>query len=461
MLEILKSLKKQTGKGSVERKMNIMMQHKDNKVFKAFFFWSLDPQFNYWQSKVTKNKTAKHLGDLTFLDAMGIVFDKLANREVTGNAAKSLLTEIYYRCDEDDAELLQRVITGKPDVGFSVSTINKVWEDLIYDPAYMRCKGYSPKMVETWDWKKDVIYSQIKADGMFLNIFLGDTLSIETRSGEDLSGVIRQLPQQIINTLSWIKKGLKRDFSVLHGEIVCWQDGVIMERSKSNGVINKVKQGSPFPNGIVPKISLWDQIPGENFLDHLPYEVPYTERFGALKYVVGEASEMVEIIEHKRVYDPMEAQFHFVRALQRGLEGTVLKNADKLFWANHDSPNQLKLKNKFRFEMRVTGFVEGKGKFKSTFGSMIVESEDVLLISAISGMSNAIREYINANRTLYVGSIIEMEANGLFKNDDGSYGIMHPRYKELRLDRTEADTLERIIQQEIDSILGQEMESEV
>ena len=469
ILDILQSLKAQTGAGSAGRKMEILVENEGNSDLRSFFMWALDPNINYWQSKITKSDALalefEGVGDHSITSAMAEIWRDLVSRNVTGNKAKRLLSEIYYYLeDPKDREILDRIITGKPDIGCGVGTLNKVWDELIYDPAYMRCKGYSPKLVKDWDFENEVIYSDLKADGMFDNMILGDQVEFETRSGESLPKVVNSLDLSYFQALEKIKSyltiyGEVKD-PVLHGEFLVIKDGEIMERSKGNGLINKVKLGGAFPKNHYIRLVIWDYIPKENFLSHEEYPVTYDVKFDLLTEIFSQMEDdQVQLIEYKRVKSMMEAQRHFVECLQAGFEGTVLKNASRLTWKNHTSPNQLKLKNKFRFEMRVTGFTEGEGKFAPTFGSMEIISECGLLISSISGIKDKLRKEIHENRSDYMDNVVEVEANGLFVNDDGSYGIMHGRFKELRQDRVEADALERIIQQEIDSITGSGIES--
>ena len=63
--------------------------------------------------------------------------------------------------------------------GISVSTINKVWPDLIFSQGYMRCS--LPKDVDLveWPWKEGV-YSQVKMDGMYA---AGSNKQMITRNG--------------------------------------------------------------------------------------------------------------------------------------------------------------------------------------------------------------------------------------------------------------------------------------
>jgi len=460
VLSIIEELREIKGKGSVEKKKAILTENYENQDLKDFFYYSLDPQINYWQEKIKPAKLINMFENPLPLfgndGIMKLIIDKLVSREITGNAAIALLGEFYTQLDEEDQQLLEMIIKRKPDVGMGAKTINDIWDHLIYDCAYMRCKGYNPKAIEKWDWSW--VISQIKADGMFLNIIDGNNeFTIRSRSGEMNQNLISVCPEEI-EAFKYIADNINIPEPVFHGEAVVWCDGKPLNRSKSNGLINSIRTGESLPDGHYIKFSLWDVIPKINFDEHLKYPVQYKKRFQELENAIKKShadgkSSNVELIEYKIVKNPAEIAEHFVSVLQRGLEGTVVKCADGV-WAYHDSPSQLKVKNVFEIEMKVTGFKEGNGKYASTFGSMEIESEDGKVISSISGINDKLRNVIHENRDHYIDKVVTVKVNGVFQNDDGTYGLMHPRYSDIREDRLEADSLERILQQEQDAIYG-------
>lgn len=57
------------------------------------------------------------------------VLDMLANREVTGDAARNLWTETVLSFTPETAEYIERIMDKDPRGGFSVDTYNKVWTD--------------------------------------------------------------------------------------------------------------------------------------------------------------------------------------------------------------------------------------------------------------------------------------------------------------------------------------------
>lgn len=457
ILPILNELKTTTGIGSAKRKIQILKSNKENQDLKDFFFYALDPSINFGQSKIKKDsQSTEKIEQIELSEALRLIKDTLVSRKKTGNSAIRFLSKIYNSLNDDDKNILERVIARKPDVGMNAASINKVWPNLIYKSGYMRCLGYSNKAVKNWNWSD--VYSQLKCDGLFLNIIL-DEQDFETRSGEKID-----LKNKDIDTC---KKFLYNELNryvenpVLHGEIVCWKHGDPIERSRSNGIINSIKQGSRIPDDVKIVIEVWDVIPYNNFINKTPYKMPYSVRLSTLRDAINslqmsEIQDTIEngffdLVETKRVHSVAEAKRHFVDCLADGLEGTVLKNGQGV-WKSHTSPNQLKMKNEFSFELKITGFKDGNGKFASTFGSIEAKSEDSLLTTFISGINDKERKHINDNRDFFIGKIVEVKAKGIFKNDDGTYSLMHPNFVEIRDDKSEADTLERIIQQEKDSL---------
>lgn len=454
ILPILEELNNTKGAGSAKRKIKILQNNKENQDLKSFFFWCLDPNINFWQTKIKKYDYSEKIAPITLAEAINKT-KILRDRTITGNKAIEYLSKINASLSKDDQNVFNRIIARKPGCGVNSSTANKVWPDLIYSPAYMRCKGFDEKIVKKWG---DVaMYSQVKSDGMFLNCILHEK-EFETRSGEKID--LRNENIDKGKRLLYNKLNISFGNPVLHGEITCWKDGKPIERSKSNGIINHLKQGGVLPSDIELVIDVWDVIPYNNFINKIPCHIPYSSRFESLYHAIKElhykmpCNSVFKLIETKKVFSIAEAKLHFLECVTKSLEGTVLKNENGI-WKSYDSPDQLKMKNEFSFELRIIGFKEGKGKFASTFGSIEAISEDGLLETSISGMTDAIRKKLNSDRDHYINKIVEVEAGGLFKNDDGSYGVMHPRFLEVRDDKTEADTLERIIQQEYDSIHGE------
>ena len=78
---------------------------------------------------------------------------------------------------------------------------------------------------------------------------------------------------------------------------------------------------------------------------------------------------------------------------------------------------------------------------------MTYESDDGKIKGSCSGFSDEQLEQINNNRDWYIGKIIAVGCNDITKGRDNDYyALSHPRFDEVRTDKTETDTLERALE---------------
>jgi DNA ligase-1 len=380
---------------------------------------------------------------------------KLGGRSITGNAARSYLATLHQNLSEDwERDLLESLIERNVKAGISISTINKIWPGLVTDVPYMRCSLIKDlpkkKAINTWPWARG-IYSEIKADGMFANVshHANGKVSIESRNGSPFP--LEYFGDLILDVKASIPAG-----NQLHGELLIYRNGVMLPREEGNGVFNKLLQGGNLPIGDVVVYQAWDCIPISEAKPKNKYDVPYAQRFNHLKTMLKSTSikSVLQLIEYKIVYSLKEAYEHCKEAMKRDLEGTVLKHPDAI-WEDGTSQGQVKLKLEFVFEAKVVGFKAAKKSSKNaaTFGSLECESSCGKLKFNVTGIKDENRKRIHKLGPKYLGTIISVCVNGIMLPDEetgGFFSVFLPRYLEDRLDKTEADSLERIqqIQQE-------------
>ena len=131
-----------------------------------------------------------------------------------------------------------------------------------------------------------------------------------------------------------------------------------------------------------------------------------------------------------------------------GYEGAILKDRDAIF-RDGTSPQQLKLKLEIDVDVRITGFKEGTPgtKREATFGAMTFETDDGQIKGRTSGFTDAQLEDFNSRREELIGQIMTVTCNDITKGRDNDYhALSHPRFIELRNDKTDTDTLERALE---------------
>lgn len=365
------------------------------------------------------------------------VFDALSERTLSGNEARLACGQLV--AAGFPADLMIRILNKDPKAGFGESTVNKAKKGLIPDFPYMRCALPKDAKFSTWDWKKGVI-SQEKADGMYcaINKSKGE-ITITSRSGTpfDIGSF-----SEIVNDCQMLD-----DNTQTQGELlVINRNGEVQERQIGNGMLNKVCQGGEWPEGFSPIFRAWDQIPLDQVVPKVKYNVGYRTRLDNLYRqlpfaIVGP----IAVIDTRIVPSMDEAKAHYREMLEAGKEGTILSEPNAP-WVDSTSKFKIKFKLTATCELRITGWRPGKGKNEELFGSLICESEDGQLEVAVSGFKDDHRKEIFESIDSYIGTIMSVDSNMIMEpsRDGKKWSLFLPRFAEFRKDKDEADSLEKI-----------------
>ncbi len=434
--QIIEEIKADPSKNA---KIAILKKHESNELLKRVIVACYSPYVQYYIRKIpdytTDGNTTLSLNDA--LDRLS----KLSDREVTGHAAKEYLTKLLSALSADDAYIVTRIIKKSLDAGFSESTANKVWKKLVPTYPCLLAKGCDEKTIKRMSWPA---FSQLKADGMRINVHATDTqtnvnISLCGRSGKAVD-ILGELDADMIKLASHINHP-EGDF-MIDGELILLEDdGSVMERKKGNGKLNKAIRGKmPADEAATVRIRVWDIIGADSFKNEKD-ETPYSERFEMLKQAVEAAGPgKYELIETIEVADIGEAQAHFKQMLKRGEEGSLLKSFDHV-WEDKRSYGLLKMKAIKDADLEVVDWVEGTGKYEGMLGALVCQSSDGKVeVSVGSGFSDAQRKKFTRKTT--VGRVIEILYNERITSRDRTDvdSLFLPRFVELREDKDVANS---------------------
>lgn len=157
---------------------------------------------------------------------------------------------------------------------------------------------------------------------------------------------------------------------------------------------------------------------------------------------------IIELIPSLKVNNVTEALKQCSFWMNDGFEGAILKDTQNIF-KDHTSPTQLKLKLAIDADVRVVGFSEGTPgtKREKTFGALMYENDEGTVKGQCSGFTDAQLEDFNSRRSELIGKIITVQFNDLTKaSGSETYALNHPRFIEVRNDKDETDTLERLFE---------------
>ena len=346
----------------------------------------------------------------------------LCTRDKTGHDALQLLSNLLYNTNEQNAEILEKVINRDQRINIGRTNINKVFKGLITKPPYCRCS-----LMDKINRISYPCISQKKEDGTYRSL-------------------VSDSNDNSIVTMS--RAGFLDNFSKFNTKMKDIQEGVYIgeflikslqgseNRMKANGLINSdTEQDDMY-------FVVWDYLTLQEFQEGKS-SVPYSERYEILKQnIIGH--ENIEIVETKIVDSFEEAQEHFNSLVSNGFEGTVIKNLDTPF-KNHTSPTQIKMKEEAVSEFIITGYQEGEGRLQGTLGAMYYESSDKQVQGKMGGFSDEMRDYIWKNRDKLLDSIVSVKYNGVSKaKGKDTYALMFANFVELRPEKETADDLKYI-----------------
>lgn len=423
-------------------KIAILQANKDVPYLKQYLALVYTPQLNYYIKKFpasTIDFIGEYEDDTSFFQALRVFCMMTSTRQASGANAIAGLKDLLRNCNPLQRELVRYLIARDVEAGFNISTINKVWEDLIFEPGYMRCTTEDDARFEKWDWTKKH-YVQLKADGMFVNVIkTQDDINFMSRSGN-------LFPRGCFSNLAWLVNEWLPKGVVVHGELLVVEKGEVLPRTTGNGILNSILQGEDIPDGMTITLLAWDMVSLEEWRNGQSSK-PYSERFGTLCGLLSDAPSSLSVITTHMVDSVDSAKQIALDWMKEGYEGAIVKNSDGV-WKDHTSPNQVKIKAELEVELRVVGMVDGKGKNKDTFGSLACVSEDEKLRVDVSGFTDEMRQHIFDNwHEEFCCRVITIKANQLLKpgKNNKNYSLFLPRFVEVRHDRNEADAIERII----------------
>jgi DNA ligase-1 len=167
-----------------------------------------------------------------------------------------------------------------------------------------------------------------------------------------------------------------------------------------------------------------------------------TERSTALKIWYGHIADHlpnVTVVGQELVdldTDQGRARFDKINAdaVAGGYEGIMIKDPEAVYECKRTTA-WLKQKPYIEVSLTVIGTEEGTGRNSGKLGALIVEGEDdgrLIKTNVGSGLTDSDRANYWSNRDSLVGHIVEVRADAVTQNQDGSYSLRFPRFKGFR-----------------------------
>lgn len=357
-----------------------------------------------------------------------VLAESLYRRELTGHAARDavkLAMDVATQAQWND--WYRRILIKDLRCGVSEKTVNKVLKktDIKPVPVFECALAQDSANHEAKMTGKKIV--EMKLDGVrCLTVvdYENKTVTQYTRNGkvlENFSHITEALEKHIDQ--------FERSY-VLDGEIVSDSFQSLMKQVHRK---DNVQAGDA-------KLMLFDIIPLFEFKQgsSIMGQRRRSNFLKEFKHIFDQTGSIEIVPQREFDFDVLTDEFEFKDYMKElvdaGLEGVMIKDPDAVYECKR-STNWLKMKPWIEVSLTVTGYEEGTGRNEGRLGALICEGEDdgkLITVNCGSGFSDSDRsEYWTARDSL-VGQVVEVRADAVTQNQDGSYSLRFPRFKTFR-----------------------------
>ena len=132
--------------------------------------------------------------------------------------------------------------------------------------------------------------------------------------------------------------------------------------------------------------------------------------------------------------DEIEFKDYNKQAIAAGFEGILIKDPDAKYECKR-SASWLKQKPFIEVSLAVTAVEEGTGRNVGKLGAVVCDGEDdgkTIVVNVGSGFTDEQRAEFWAAKESLVGQVIEVRADAVSQNRDGTYSLRFPRFLRFR-----------------------------
>ena len=351
--------------------------------------------------------------------------DKLQQRELTGHAARDAIQlSMNVATEEQWNGWYRRILIKDLRCGVSEKTVNKVVPGTV--PIFTCALAHdSAKHEKKMVGKKQI---EIKLDGVrVITIIQGDKVEMFSRNGKQFHNfghIIAEIEQVI------------KDYPVPYPLVL---DGEVMSANFQDLMKQVHRKDNVEANDAV--LHLFDTIPLGCFQKG-EWDKPQSFRSEITKAWVEEHKtvlEHVQALDWETVdLDTPEGNKRFVElnkaAVDGGYEGVMIKDVDAPYECKRTHA-WLKAKPFIEVTLEVKEIEEGTGRNEGRLGAFVcegVDDERHIKVNVGSGFSDDNRDSFWANKDSILGQLVEVRADAITQNQDGTYSLRFPRFKTFR-----------------------------
>ena len=398
-----------------------------NKDFFEGCRLALDPMITFGLKKIPERTGPDGPG--MDMEAFTLAITGFVSRQVTGNTARYMIDNMMESSTNRQwNDWYRRILIKDLRCGVSDKTINKVVErdfpdfiipifgcQLAHDSSNHESKLEGRKLVE------------VKLDGVrVITVVYPDGRVIQfSRNGKELTN-FDLIREQFRKTCTGITEPVVFDGEVMSSS---FQDLMKQVHRKSDVKTNDAV------------LYLFDYLPLEDFEKGLwaRTQKERSEKLVHWKDLWLEETPNIKILDQVELdLDTEEGQKEFSAinkmAIENGYEGIMIKDPEAPYECKR-STAWLKLKPFIEVSLEVVDIEEGTGRNVGRLGALVLEGVDdgrEIRVNCGSGFSDNDRGVFWTGRDSLFGQIVEVRADAVTQNQDGSYSLRFPRFLRFR-----------------------------
>lgn len=359
---------------------------------------------------------------------------KLAYRELTGNAARDAIEYVSLQFDGDQwNNFCAPVIRRDLRCGITDTTLNKILKNTEYVVPTFGCQLATN--CEGIDLHGEYIL-QPKYDGArMLAVVHFNERYVEcfSRNGKIYSN-FSTIEAELTANIDRIRQHFGRGIGVVFdGEVMANTFQSLMTQTRRKTEVDTSNM-SYFIYDILPLEDFqrghWNkqQCRRDVLLKQIVSEMIVAAHIKTVETIVIDADTAEgKDIMHRYANDQVNA----------GYEGIMIKGVDAPYECKR-SNKWLKYKPVYTYDLKITAIVEGEGKYTGMLGAFVCEGLDAasgkyIKVNVGSGYSDVDRvKFYDSN---LIGRMVEVMADAITQNADGSYSLRFPRFKCFRPDK--------------------------
>ena len=398
-----------------------------NKEFFEGARLALDPMITFGLKQIPEKKDEDGVG-LPW-DSFSLIITGFVNRSLTGNLARTTVDQMMASATKAEWNgWYRRILIKDLRCGVSEKTINKVVEkkyasysvpifscQLAHDSANHESKVSGKKLIE------------VKLDGVrvITIVYPDGRVDQFSRNGKELVN-FPHVKEQLAKTVTGVTEPVVLDGEVMSGS---FQDLMKQIHRKSDA------QAQDAVLNLFDIVSLKDFEAGKSNRT----QTARSAKLVAWKDLWAEETPNIQVVGQELVdLDTDEGQKRYkeinAAAIAGGYEGIMLKDPEAPYECKR-SVAWLKLKPFIEVSLTVTAVEEGTGRNVGKLGALVCEGTDDgkrISVNVGSGFTDSNRDSYWTDRDQVVNKIVEVRADAVTQNQDGTYSLRFPRFLRFR-----------------------------